>query len=171
MAWTTPRTWATLEQITATYLNEQLRDNLEYLYNRPHSFVTIRNGTNVNITSTSFAALDDGQFTLELTTTGGDIEIWLTGTFEHGSGGVAVMFDVLMDNTTYLSSMTGTPLTNGLAAFFAPNVGYDTITSLRYTISGITADTHNFKLRVRTTSGTGVWLAANYCTQFGVREI
>jgi hypothetical protein len=75
MAWTTPRTWATLEQVTATYLNQQLRDNMDYLFDRPRSIVTVRNGTNINVVSTSFAALDDNQFTLELETSGGDVTV------------------------------------------------------------------------------------------------
>lgn len=32
MAWTTPRTWAALEKVTAALLNTHLRDNLNYLY-------------------------------------------------------------------------------------------------------------------------------------------
>lgn len=31
MAWTTPKTWATNELVTATAMNEQLRDNMNYL--------------------------------------------------------------------------------------------------------------------------------------------
>jgi len=32
MAWTTPRTWATGELVTALTINRQLRDNAAYLY-------------------------------------------------------------------------------------------------------------------------------------------
>jgi hypothetical protein len=32
MAWTTPRTWTTGETVTAAMLNEQVRDNENYLY-------------------------------------------------------------------------------------------------------------------------------------------
>ena len=31
MAWTTPKTWAVLEQLTAAGMNEQVRDNMNYL--------------------------------------------------------------------------------------------------------------------------------------------
>ena len=31
MAWTTPQTWLVLEQLTAAKMNEQVRDNLQYL--------------------------------------------------------------------------------------------------------------------------------------------
>ncbi len=32
MAWTTPRTWAVNEQLTAALMNQQVRDNVRYLY-------------------------------------------------------------------------------------------------------------------------------------------
>lgn len=32
MAWTTPRTWAVNEQLTAAKMNEQVRDNEQYIY-------------------------------------------------------------------------------------------------------------------------------------------
>ncbi len=38
MAWTTPRTWATSELVTAALLNTHLRDNFNYLYGGKESF-------------------------------------------------------------------------------------------------------------------------------------
>jgi len=32
MAWTTPRTWVDLEFVDEDDLNEQIRDNMDYLY-------------------------------------------------------------------------------------------------------------------------------------------
>lgn len=41
MAWTTPRTWATSEMVTAALLNEQLRDNLVDLDDRFTDYVMV----------------------------------------------------------------------------------------------------------------------------------
>ena len=39
MAWTTPKTWAGTDTITAALLNEQLRDNMNYLKQRKPEWV------------------------------------------------------------------------------------------------------------------------------------
>lgn len=36
MAWTTPRTWVNNETVTHTMLNEQIRDNLDFLRSKDH---------------------------------------------------------------------------------------------------------------------------------------
>jgi len=39
MAWTTPRTWVNAETVTHTQLNEQIRDNLDFLHSKDHCSV------------------------------------------------------------------------------------------------------------------------------------
>jgi len=59
MAWTTPRTWATNEQITQSLLNTHLRDNLLYLYN---AFTNIAEGL-VVLQEQYSSGTDGGTFT------------------------------------------------------------------------------------------------------------
>ncbi len=46
MAWTEPKTWEILEQLTAAKMNEQLRDNLAYLNDNKQSQMEIYQWTN-----------------------------------------------------------------------------------------------------------------------------
>lgn len=41
MAWTTPKDWAVLEQLTAANMNTHLRDNLAYLKDNKSNLVTV----------------------------------------------------------------------------------------------------------------------------------
>lgn len=51
MAWTTPITWSTAQIVTATELNEQVRDNENFLYDSLN-LVTV--GTTSNILNTAY---------------------------------------------------------------------------------------------------------------------
>lgn len=168
VTWVAPRTWATLEQITATLLNQELRDQLLFLKTPPKSLVTIRNGTTLTTTSTTIVAVDDAQFTLQLVTFGGDIEIWFLGSILNASGSTA-RFDVLMDGTTYLSSLTGTNLSGGLVNF-GILAGGGMNASFRVTITGQAAGSHDFKLRYWTSAGTLSLVMTNAVVQFGAIE-
>lgn len=56
MAWTAPRTWVTGEVVTASMLNEQIRDNMAYMPAGPS--VSVKRSTNQSIASSaSFAAV------------------------------------------------------------------------------------------------------------------
>ena len=56
MAWTTPRTWATGDPLSSTYLNAHIRDNLNYLYgNVPPAEFGVADILNNSNTETTFA--------------------------------------------------------------------------------------------------------------------
>ena len=58
MAWTTPRTWSTGDLVTASHMNEQVRDNQTILKSSIDN-----NGKIVAISSTYFASLDGSNLT------------------------------------------------------------------------------------------------------------
>lgn len=66
--WTTPRTWATGEIVTAALANEQWRDNVDYLKARPLLIVKDLDGTVASTSSTSFVDLTGASGSI--TTTG-----------------------------------------------------------------------------------------------------
>lgn len=162
VAWTTPITWANLDPITETKLNQQLRDNMLWLKSPAKGMVTIRNVANVTVTSTSFVAVDDAQFTIDADFTGGDISLEFNGTLSPQT--VQAYFDVLIDGTTFASSMTATALTNGLWSAYA--TGTDITFNFHHRITGLAAGTHNFKLRARVASGSVILRMLNTVTQF-----
>jgi hypothetical protein len=89
--------------------------------------------------------------------------------FEHNAAAGQIMFDVLVDGATYISSNTGTALTNGIGAQHVTNA-YDNNIHFSVLHEGLAAGVHNFKLRLRTAAGQITWLASGYLTQFRVVE-
>jgi hypothetical protein len=55
MAWTTPRTWATNDGLTASLLNQHLRDNLNHLYGAPRC--RVRRTTTQSIATGTWTAI------------------------------------------------------------------------------------------------------------------
>ena len=73
MAWTTPRTWAVNEQLTAALMNQQVRDNLSYLKSTIDSIKEIHASGYAtkddawSVTGTTYQAITD--LSVEITTT------------------------------------------------------------------------------------------------------
>lgn len=74
MAWSAPQTWVTSQLVTAADLNTDLRDNLNYLYDRSN-WDTDVDASNFVITSTSYAQL--GTLSVTLTTLGNPVLLLL----------------------------------------------------------------------------------------------
>ena len=55
MAWTTPRTWATNDSLSASTLNIHLRDNLSFLYGAPRC--RVHNSAAQTLTTATFTAI------------------------------------------------------------------------------------------------------------------
>lgn len=71
MSWTTPRTWATDELVTASMMNTHVRDNLNHLFGeRQWAFASTM--SQVSTTSTSY--VDVTGLTLNLTPTGSRVQ-------------------------------------------------------------------------------------------------
>jgi len=52
MAWTSPRTWVAGETVTAAQLNEQIRDNLDFLHSKDHA--SAYDSTNQSLTDSTY---------------------------------------------------------------------------------------------------------------------
>lgn len=173
MAWTNPKTWATGEALTASDLNLHLRDNLLYLFNRPIVIAELRNAANITISSSTMVAVDDNFYNLDLEVNSGRAKISLIGGTVVQTSGAHAIFDLLIDNTTYLSSNTGTPDTNG-----SQYIGSDTtgaafpLSSFQFIVTGLSAGSHNFKLRFRSSSGANItFVRANTRVVFMAEEL
>lgn len=175
MAWNTPLTWAIRDPITATKLNAQLRDNSNYLFARPRTLITqLGAGSDLTTASATFVAVDDAQFTANLTTSGGLVEVNLSAVIAHSVLSAFVYFDVIIDDVTYVSSQTGTPLTNGLWG------ARETLAAAIISVPSqpfiyplvLSSGVHTFKLRWRTSVATATLkLSAGNVFQFSVKEI
>lgn len=72
--WTTPITWNVDQLVTNDDLNEQVRDNLEYLLSPNHQRIVRDNGGDYSITNvTTFQDVDSTNLSISLTTHGGPV--------------------------------------------------------------------------------------------------
>ncbi|MFQ3536758.1 MAG: hypothetical protein SNJ58_12870 [Aggregatilineales bacterium] len=106
MTWTTPTTWSAAQVVTATQLNEQLRDNLNYLISRPHGRVLHTAASNYTTSSPSFADIDPTNLSLSLTLSGSAVLVGFSGLVETGSG-VMACFDLSVDGVRFTAAPHG----------------------------------------------------------------
>ena len=77
MAWTTPKTWVASELVTASELNEQLRDNLNSLLAPPEFFFATASGTFTTSSTTPVSI--SGDYEQTITTRGGPVILFAKG--------------------------------------------------------------------------------------------
>lgn len=149
MAWTTPQTWVDDELVTASDLNTHLRDNLNALKAPPTAYAVRDNLGDYSTTATDFELIDNTNLKLTLTTHGGDVFVWLLGTFYHATSGGRVYLDIQVDGSGRLMST------------YAGGLASDTLESSERLItlppilvSGLSAGEHTFSPMWRTNSGT-----------------
>lgn len=171
--WHPTITWSPRQPFTAERANNYLRDNLDYLAQRPRAYyVTPSTGSNIAITSTSLVALDDAQYTLTINNEFTGLEVEALFWFQHNNGGGMFVVDVLVDDVTYVSTGTATPAAAGL--FMNPARAVTTPESCYFKIRvpfAVTAGTHTFKIRVRTNLGTLTVMQNGYASFFQVTEV
>lgn len=172
MAYTDPKVFVTGEPLLAADLNE-ISDNVRYLFSPNRAIVTNRNITNVTVTGTSWAAVSGFRLSLDVTS-GRWLEIGLhiaSAAFDTITR--QCQFDIFIDDTNYLSSLTTTPLTNGLYAVSSSAAATEaTPVSFHVLWQAPAAGYHTLELRARL-NGTGncALALANTLSQFYAREV
>lgn len=140
------------EFITETVLNEQLRNNLEFLKSRPFNEV---NNTSRTTTSTSFVELTGSS--ISLTTYGGNVLIALMGTISNNTAGAVVYLDLAIDSTRQGDT------TLGLGGTTAPFANYNDAVGLAFfSTSAPSAASHSFSIYWKVSAGTGSALLRTY---------
>lgn len=173
--WTAPITYKYKQVMSAALSNEQLRDNLEYLKMKPRTYAPLALVTNdVLAATTTYQAVNDLNWAVSIATSEANEEVFVyfqclislsAGTPQ------ALLLDVLVDNTNYLSSGTPTPITNGVGFFLFATTSA-TSWGFRKRLIIPTIGTHTFKLRARVavTSCNVTFFTANAAgAEFGVQ--
>jgi hypothetical protein len=163
MSWTDPKTWQTGEALTASDMNTHIKDNLNALKAPPTAHYECDEVSDYSTTSTSFVDIDATNLSLTIVTTGGDVLIGHYGVYNNASGQCQI--DVEMDDTRLAANGN-----DGMLGWNGP-------TTIVHLVSGLSAETHVFKLQWRVTAGQG-WLYAgsglassDFQPQFWVREV
>lgn len=149
MGWTSPSTWTTSQVVTATNLNEQVRDNMTYVHSgKPYAGALHNEGSAYTIASATFANVDGTDLSKSLTTTTGRVLILFTGTVYADAAGRALRFDVTVDGTRI-----GSANTNGLCQQYL-DTNSETM-SFAVIKTGLSNGSHTFNLQWQISAGTG----------------
>ena len=138
--WTTPRTWAVGELVTAALMNAHVRDNMDWLKTPISASATWSS----NFTTTSTTPVDITGATVTLTTNGGGVDVIVL--FDAGAGGAATCaFFIVIDGVSYQRIAT--------MSWDGANVRPIAVT-IHIPASSLSAASHTIKLQAQQNSGT-----------------
>ena len=169
MAWTTPKTWSS-EPLTSIDLNTYVRDNQNHFKDRLDNAASRSVSGAVILASTAneFVDVDPTNLSLTLITHGGDVLLGFTGTVKHSGNNATTYFNVAVDGVDYIADDGMIAVTNsssGDTSRFKP-------LSFVVLISQLSAGSHTFKLRWKTTSpNTARMDIVDLHPQFWAKEI
>lgn len=172
--WTAPYVWGTKEPITKKKLND-MNNNINYLFAPQRKVVTIRGtGADAAITSTTPIAIDSAALQIRLELSGlRDVWVEMEALGQNNTIATVNRFDVLIDGTTYLSSLTGTQLANGLKVNIQHVAAQAMEIAWRFVLPAgvLVAGVHTFEPMAWVSAGTlTVILGVNGLAQFRVGE-
>jgi hypothetical protein len=172
--WTNPRDWTFKDVFSAAQANIQLRDNLLYLKQKPRFYVNLAPLANFNVAvlTATPTAIDDTRLLLTLTTSVANEEVFIYGTFLITSPSAqGIVFDVLMDSTTFISSMTNTPLLSGIWNNSLITTGSGFMIVFRKRVVVAAAGVHTFvpRIRMAASNQTITFISSNGTIEFGAQ--
>lgn len=149
MAWTDPVTWVLEQVLSATLLNQQVRDNLNYLKKKPIHRIVVTADQAVAVTSWTKITDTDLQIVLDVTS---DLVFQIHTQVQSTNAAAFVHFDIWdVDNSVYLSSGTGTPQLDGLFRIDTVVANARAHASFQVVFEDVIAGTHNYEIFVQTT--------------------
>ncbi len=156
MPWTTAKTWAVNELLTAVALNTHLRDNLNALKDPPTALALV--GSTYASTSTSFVNIDSTGLAVTITTSGGDVLIGFSGAWVMGAAGNIGYLTVAMDGVN-IGGASGIALVSSSSAVPL---------GVAFLKTSVPPGAHTFRLQWRVTGSTVTLYALG---EFWAREV
>ncbi len=174
MAWTDPKTWVTQTVLEAADLNVNVRDNLNALKTPPTDSQIADEGSVYITTSTAFVDVDsagDPDFSLTITTTGGDVLIGFAGSTSNATvAGAETYLDV--HESVGAARLAGD---DGIILTSVPATTESYGISFVWLATGLAVGEHTFKLQWKVSAGSGrIWNGSSgkdIHPQFWVREV
>jgi hypothetical protein len=172
--WTTPATWTTGQLVSASDLNTQVRDNLEYLKERTDApgfaQYTVNETANYTTTSGVFVDVDSTKLALTIVTRGNPVMIGFYGTISSGAADTTINLDVLLDGTRIGTGNGMIQLRRNSSTFS----GLDPVAFV-HVVPTLAPGSHTFKLQWKQSGSSAVLYAAltplDVHPQFWVREL
>jgi len=154
MAWTTPDTFVAGQVVSASDLNEQIRDNMNYVHAGKPATVIARNNVGVYSTSSgSFANIDGTNLKATITTTTGRVALFFVGSFYADNPARLLSLDCTIDGTRWMSAYT-----NGMGKeTLDTNARIITLAMMK---TGLSVGSHEFIMQWKVGSGTAYLFSA-----------
>lgn len=154
--WTPPITWQVDQLVTNDDLNEQVRDNLEYLLSPSHLRILRDNSGTYNITSvTTFQDIDAANLSITLETHGGPTLVHFQGSARSSGTSNPCFVDLAVNGVRM-----GAAHTFGLLSLASDGAAWVPLT-LALLITGLPPGVHTFRPQWRTASAATFTLRAN----------
>lgn len=106
MAYTSPKTWAVGELLTAANFNLHIRDNMSWLFGRPYGLVRYKAGSDYTRTSGVFADVDSTNVTVSVTTAAARL-LCVAMFCGYDGAGAGAYYDIAVDGTRIGNSTYG----------------------------------------------------------------
>ena len=164
MPWTTPKTWIS-EVLSSAEMNTYLSDNTQYLYDEitytPGEYTYTRgSAVDFSTTSTTFVDISNPNMVGTITTDGGDVRVTFAGSLYRAGGSPPdVRFAINYNGTdwgpvrVYVDQLPGV------------NVSFS------YVFNGVSAGSHTFRMRWRTSNTGATAYLRGLHSHFSVREL
>lgn len=165
--WTTPVEIAGTGQMSAQQLNEQMLQNLLFLFGRQTSRVSTHNATDWDTTSTTPVKADSSRYLVQLDTKTGNINIDVNFVLKLGVNDITYA-GLLIDDDWMYGDPTGAGGTAVSALYSEYSRDVETYRSWigSYKLIGLTAGIHTVEPMVWVSSGTGGIKGANGANLF-----
>ena len=172
MAWTDPITWVFEQVISAGLLNQQIRDNLNYLKVKPIDIVTFTGGDYSLFPANTWTKIPQADLVIDIDGAS-NLEFGMRITITTGAADNYIDWDVYdADTNVYLSSGTSTPNTYGLGRFLVDNnTSRDGLLYAEAIWVDVADGAHNYEIHLRTVSNALSLEHASTTNQVWVREL
>lgn len=151
-SWVTPRTWAAGELVTASLLNDHVRDQLNALKSPAYFRCYIDEGSDYSIAATtSFTDVDATDLGATITTGGGAMLITFQGNFLYSTGTATFLWlSISVDGSTLVTD-------DGIVRAVTGNSVLSFPSTFTWIVPALSAGSHTFRLQWKT-GATGTYI-------------
>lgn len=137
MAWTSPKTWVTREQLTSADFNTYIRDNQQHLYDNLFTDTILQySGTDAGFSTTSTSYQDTGLSVSVVVSVTSTVICWVASTIETNNASYYAQASIHKD---------ATPTGSGGLTYMTNNVPMICLS----VDTGVTAATYTYTLKLK----------------------
>lgn len=149
--WDAPKSWTSGENLTKGKLDQYVKNRQELLYDKNYVYHKEVLGAVISTTSVSFV---NTGLKVELLTEGNDVNLTLLLAMYNSAASTLTYLDVLVDDDYYLSSLNGTPLSDGIYNRTC-QINFVRTAFNQYLITDLAAGWHKFEVYYKTSNAAG----------------